>query len=69
MPYADPNEMGRALIEAAAQAGLRITLLDTCYLSGGLAPSGRAEPLAPVQQRFGDGDGRALGRAGGRAGL
>src|SRR5262249_16380836 len=26
--YADPNAMGRALIEAAAQAGLRITLLD-----------------------------------------
>ncbi len=55
VPYADPNEMGRALLAAAAQAGLRITLLDTCYLSGGLAPSGRAEPLAPVQRRFSDG--------------
>src|SRR5580692_7342582 len=54
VPYADPNEMGRALLAAAAQAGLRITLLDTCYLSGGLAPSGRAEPLAPVQRRFSD---------------
>jgi formiminoglutamate deiminase len=47
--------MGRALIEAAAQAGVRITLLDTCYLSGGLA-RGAPEPLAGVQQRFGDGD-------------
>src|SRR5580698_409908 len=39
-PYADPNEMGRALTEAAAQAGIRITLLDTCYLSGGLDATG-----------------------------
>uniref|UniRef100_UPI00292E0B36 amidohydrolase family protein n=1 Tax=Clavibacter michiganensis TaxID=28447 RepID=UPI00292E0B36 len=31
-PYADPNAMGEALIEAAAEAGVRITLLDTCYL-------------------------------------
>ena len=53
--YADPNAMGRAVIEAAAQAGVRITLLDTCYLSGGLA-HGTPEPLAGVQQRFGDGD-------------
>jgi formiminoglutamate deiminase len=53
--YGDPNQMGRALIEAAAQAGLRITLLDTCYLSGGLAPDGRPEPLAGTQVRFGDG--------------
>jgi formiminoglutamate deiminase len=53
--YADPNEMSRVLIQAAAQAGLRITLLDTCYLSGGLAPSGAELPLNPVQQRFSDG--------------
>ena len=38
VPFQDPNEMSRALIEAAAQAGIRITLLDTCYLTGGLAP-------------------------------
>jgi formiminoglutamate deiminase len=56
-PYADPNEMGRMLIEAAAQAGIRITLLDTCYLSGGLAADGSPEPLAGVQSRFSDGDG------------
>jgi formiminoglutamate deiminase len=55
-PYADPNVMGRALIQAAAEAGLRITLLDTCYLAGGLGQSG-VLPLAGPQVRFGDGDG------------
>jgi formiminoglutamate deiminase len=55
--YGDPNEMGRALVEAAAQAGLRITLLDTCYLSGGLSSDGSADALSGVQLRFGDGDG------------
>jgi formiminoglutamate deiminase len=59
VPYADPNEMGRAVIAAAAQAGMRITLLDTCYLSGGLRPDGRPEPLTGTQLRFGDGDGEA----------
>jgi formiminoglutamate deiminase len=54
-PYADPNAMGRALIQAAAEAGLRITLLDTCYLAGGLAEDGPL-PLAGPQLRFGDGD-------------
>jgi formiminoglutamate deiminase len=54
-PYADPNEMSRVLILAAAQAGIRITLLDTCYLSGGLSATGAALPLSPVQQRFSDG--------------
>jgi formiminoglutamate deiminase len=49
--------MGRVLIEAAAQAGLRITLLDTCYLSGGLSADGSAETLSSVQRRFSDGDG------------
>ncbi|NHW87894.1 formimidoylglutamate deiminase, partial [Escherichia coli] len=29
-PYADPNAMGAALVEAAAQAGIRLTLLDAC---------------------------------------
>ncbi|MFJ5632481.1 formimidoylglutamate deiminase [Streptomyces goshikiensis] len=49
-PYADPNAMGEALIEAAAAAGIRITLLDTAYLSAGFgqAPS-------PHQLRFSDG--------------
>ena len=55
-PYADPNAMGHALIQAAAEAGLRITLLDTCYLTGGLDKTG-VLPLAGPQVRFGDGDG------------
>ncbi len=49
--YADPNEMGHALREAARRAGLRLTLLDTCYLRGGIDV-----PLEGVQRRFGDGD-------------
>ena len=49
--------MGRVLIEAAAQAGLRITLLDTCYLRGGLSADGSPAELSDVQQRFSDGDG------------
>jgi formiminoglutamate deiminase len=32
-PYADPNVMGDALREAARRAGIRLTLLDACYLS------------------------------------
>ncbi len=34
-PYADPNEMSRAVLAAAAAAGIRIVLLDACYLHGG----------------------------------
>ncbi|CDO07489.1 formimidoylglutamate deiminase [Mycolicibacterium cosmeticum] len=52
--YDDPNAMGHALIEAAADAGVRLTLLDTCYLSS--APDGTALQDGP-QQRFGDGSG------------
>ncbi|GAB2646580.1 formimidoylglutamate deiminase [Gordonia jinhuaensis] len=51
-PYADPNAMGHALIDAAADAGIRITLLDACYLTAAVNGS----PLAAgPQQRFGDG--------------
>jgi formiminoglutamate deiminase len=35
-PYDDPNAMGAAVLAAADEAGIRITLLDTCYLHGGL---------------------------------
>jgi formiminoglutamate deiminase len=55
IPYSDPNELGRLLIAAAAEAGLRITLLDTCYLTGGFSPGGAPRPLTGVQLRFGDG--------------
>jgi formiminoglutamate deiminase len=53
-PYADPNAMGVALVEAAREAGLRIALLDTCYLSAGFG-----RPLVGVQERFGDGSAEA----------
>jgi formiminoglutamate deiminase len=53
--YSDQNEMSLALIQAAAEAGLRITLLDTCYLSGGLEPGGGSIALTGPQLRFGDG--------------
>ncbi len=48
-PYDDPNEMGHAIMYAAAEAGMRLTLLDTCYLQGGID-----EPLDPTQARFRD---------------
>ncbi|WP_427887684.1 formimidoylglutamate deiminase [Kribbella sp. GL6] len=52
--YDDPNAMGAALIAAARDAGLRIALLDTCYVAGGID-----QPLSDVQQRFSDGDATA----------
>lgn len=52
--YADPNAMGEALRQAARDAGIRLTLLDVCYLSGGLGPAGHTD-LDDVQQRFSDG--------------
>lgn len=53
-PYANPNQMGEAVIEAAAQAGIRMTLLDTCYLAGGIG-----KPVEGAQLRFSDGDAAA----------
>jgi formiminoglutamate deiminase len=53
-PYDDPNAMGTALIEAAADAGVRLTLIDACYLHGGFG-----ELLAGAQRRFGDADAEA----------
>jgi formiminoglutamate deiminase len=50
-PYGDRNAMGHALIDAARDAGLRITLLDACFLAGGIGA-----PLCGAQLRFGDGD-------------
>ncbi|WP_406401842.1 formimidoylglutamate deiminase [Streptomyces sp. NBC_00879] len=48
--YADPNAMGEALIAAAADAGIRITLLDTAYLSAGFGEAPNQHQL-----RFCDG--------------
>ncbi|GAA0949807.1 formimidoylglutamate deiminase [Kribbella koreensis] len=49
--YDEPNAMGAALIAAAQDVGLRIALLDTCYVAGGID-----QPLNDVQKRFSDGD-------------
>jgi formiminoglutamate deiminase len=53
-PYEEPNAMGAALIAAAKAAGIRITLLDACYLAGGFG-----EELRGAQLRFGDRDAAA----------
>jgi formiminoglutamate deiminase len=53
-PYGDPNAMGLAVRQAADEAGIRLTLLDTCYLEGGLNGGGHVE-LHPGQRRFSDG--------------
>ena len=52
------NELGEALIDAAAEEGIRITLIDACYLRGGL--DGR--PLDLEQLQFSDGDADAWAR-------
>ena len=49
-PYADPNEMGHRLIAAAQEAGIRITLLDTLYLTSTV----EGGVLEGTQRRFGD---------------
>lgn len=48
-PYADPAAMSRALIEAARETGIGLTLLPVLYMSGGF--DGRA--LGDRQRRFG----------------
>ncbi|HCT76705.1 MAG TPA: formimidoylglutamate deiminase [Micromonosporaceae bacterium] len=53
--YDDPNAMGHALIRAAQDAGIRITLIDTLYLTSSVDGA----PLEGVQLRFGDGSAEA----------
>jgi len=48
-PYAQHEAMSLALIEAAKEAGIALTLLPVLYMTGGF--DGR--PLAPRQRRFG----------------
>ncbi|SFW17725.1 formimidoylglutamate deiminase [Luteibacter sp. UNCMF366Tsu5.1] len=48
VPYADPAAMSLALIEAAKEAGIGLTLLPVLYMTGGF--DGR--PLTERQQRF-----------------
>jgi formimidoylglutamate deiminase len=47
-PYADPAAMSLALIEAARETGIGLTLLPTLYMTGGF--DGR--PLSERQRRF-----------------
>jgi formiminoglutamate deiminase len=54
--YDDPNAMAHALREAADAAGVRLTLLDACYLRGGLSEDGAPLPPDDVQRRFVDTD-------------
>jgi formiminoglutamate deiminase len=50
-PYDDPDAMGAALRQAAHDAGIRLVLLDTCYLS-----SGFGAPPEGAQVRYSDGN-------------
>jgi formiminoglutamate deiminase len=47
-----PDGMDDAVCEAARRAGIRLVLLDTCYLRAGFDDTA----LDPVQRRFSDGD-------------
>lgn len=48
-PYADRTALSDAVVRAALDAGLRITLLRVVYLRAGYG-----RPLEPAQRRFGD---------------
>ena len=54
-PYADPNEMGEALMSAAAEAGIRITLLDTLLPARSGSPTPGTPSRSVAQRRFSDG--------------
>jgi len=56
-PYPRP-EMEEALLAAAREAGVRLTLLDTCYLRSGFDET----PLQGAALRFGDGGALAWAR-------
>lgn len=51
-PYADPNAMAEAVVEAARAVGLCICLLHTRYARSGFG----GVPLEPAQRRFVDAD-------------
>ncbi len=58
--HAGGNEMAEALRAAARAAGIRLTLLDTAYLAGGIG-----KPVAGAQERFSDGSAAAWARRSG----
>ncbi|MGN6171141.1 MAG: formimidoylglutamate deiminase [Solirubrobacteraceae bacterium] len=49
--YDDPNAMGHAVVHAVHEAGLRLTLLDACYLHAGIGAAAEGPQL-----RFCDAD-------------
>ena len=51
--YDSPNAMSEALVSAATEVGIRITMLDTLYLHGGLDRNGYFA-LRQEQERFSD---------------
>jgi formiminoglutamate deiminase len=53
-PYPEPGAMADALVGAAADAGVRITLLDTLYVHGGIDEHGRYTLPSARQRRFVD---------------
>ena len=64
-PYDDPNTMGEAVIAAAGAAGVRLTLLDACYLRGGIERfrDADAEAWAERVDALGDGPQLRVGAA------
>jgi len=48
-PYAEPAAMSQALVAAAREAGIRLTLLPVLYMTGGFD----RRPLSERQRRFG----------------
>ena len=59
------NAMGEAVIQAAAETGIRLTLLDACYLRGGLESfrDGSAEAWADRVGELHDGPALRIGAA------
>ncbi len=45
--YLEPNELAHRVLDAAAEVGIRIALLNVCYATGGIG-----RPLASEQRRF-----------------
>lgn len=55
-PYSHPEHaMELAIVDAAVDVGIRLTLLDTVYLTSNLGKPGTHHELGELQRRFGDG--------------
>jgi formiminoglutamate deiminase len=63
--HRDGNEMGEAVVQAAADAGVRLTLLDACYLRGGIESfrDGDADAWAARVSALDDGPALRIGAA------